>query len=178
MQVIRNYTAWLMEKGFAALSPEERAERRVKRIWWNRDRMIEFLSLGEEQRKKMDQAFMARAKETGAATSSFAEDQAALASALQNGDWAGARAAGKRVAQQTAKMSEAELETKIAILSLLTAEQRAKLGERPGILRGGWARTMPAVGPMGPAMRGGARSPGSKAGAASDTKPAGDAKKE
>ena len=126
----------------AKLTPEERAKRRVTRIWWNRPPLIELLGLAEGQRKTMDDAFVARLTAAGEPPAAMLAANDAFATALEKADWAAARAARARVSDEEGKMRLQELETTILVLELLTDDQRAKLAEeRPFVLRGGWARS-------------------------------------
>ncbi len=126
----------------AKLTPAERAQRRVTHSWWNRKPLIDLLSLEEEQRKKMDEVFVARLTAAGDPPASMLAANDAFADALETADWPGARAARARVSEEEGKAKLQELETVIAVLELLTNEQRTTLSkDRPFVMRGGWART-------------------------------------
>lgn len=133
----------------AKLSPEERAKRRLVQIWWNRPAVIKLVGLEEAQRKKMDETYVLRMAAVGELAAPAHETNEALATALAKGDWAGARVLRARASDADVKLRAQELETVIAMLELLTEEQRTKLGaERPFILRGAWARSVPPGGMM------------------------------
>lgn len=118
--------------------------------WWNDPKVVEQLTLSEEQRKKMDGYYenfreALRAGEGREARSAFTE-------ALKAGDWKKARSSLAQLSKESSLPVQTHGELKIDILSTLSKEQLAKLVEGyPRLIAQPWVRMPPRRG--GPRQR-------------------------
>lgn len=138
------------EESPADAAAQPRARGRVsgsRLVWWNDLRVVEELSLSEEQREKMD-AYLEAFRQT--APPDGQETFASFMEALGAGEWKEARSELKRLSEQASAPIRARGELKIDVLSVLSDEQREKLAERyPRLIRQRWT----AVGGRPPAGR-------------------------
>jgi Spy/CpxP family protein refolding chaperone len=122
--------------------------------WWNDPKVVEQLTLSEEQRKKMDGYYESfrealRAGEGREARSAFTE-------ALKAGNWKKARSSLAELSKESSLPVQIHGELKIDILSTLSKEQLAKLVEGyPRLIAQPWVRIPPRRGGP-PRQRGGA----------------------
>ena len=127
-------------------SPEERAEQRraqglekgIKSAWWNRPDLLQALSLSEAKRSEMDGLYRSylESREQGSAVG---ERRVAFVQSLGKGDWKHARSRLDDLVVENGAPVRAQGELKIAVLSLLSEEQLAKLVEdNADVLRRPW----------------------------------------
>jgi Spy/CpxP family protein refolding chaperone len=107
--------------------------------WWNEPKIVETLTLGEEQRKKMDGFLEAFRQELRAGGGPAA--RRAFTEALTAGDWKEARARLQELSEEASRPLQAHGELKIDVLSALSKEQLAKLVESyPHLIDQPWIR--------------------------------------
>jgi Spy/CpxP family protein refolding chaperone len=136
---------------------EPRTAAPVRHSWWNDEVLAKQLSLTPEQRRKMDAAWQTKkqAPRQASATAGSRDFYAAL----EAGEWDRARRQIAEVPKTLPNPVPATLEGKLAVVQLLTDEQRQKLAEEhPDLLQRRWdprptwtapeSRTAPAPRPV------------------------------
>lgn len=115
-------------------SAQSRAQA-LKSMWWNDAALVEDLSLSDAVRTRMNRlydAYLDERPQIGAGRAAFRD-------ALDEGDWEKARKRLDEAVVEAGEPLRAQGELKIAIFSLLTDEQRAKLAKRnPNPIRQPW----------------------------------------
>ena len=119
-------------------------ERVTSRMWWNQSDKIAALKLTAEQRAEMDTLIRSHLEKQRNSTA-MREAFAAFQETLEAGDWDGARKRAQGLADAAAEPVLSQAEMMIGALSLLSAEQRAKVAsDYPGLMTGPWLR-MPGL---------------------------------
>jgi Spy/CpxP family protein refolding chaperone len=108
-----------------------------RHTWWNDPNLVRELSLGADQRAKMDAAY--QRLEQGLQRDRPKGMQGDFYAALEAGDWDRARSQLAAVPKTLPNPVHPMLEQKLAVVQLLTDEQRRRLAaERPDLLRRHW----------------------------------------
>lgn len=108
------------------------------RIWWNMKTYVEALGLSAEQRRGMDELFMAHRDARRQQAREYRQEHRAFVESLRRGDFAAARKASERLSVRTAELAKLASALKIDVIALLDAEQRHRLAEFPNILQRAW----------------------------------------
>jgi Spy/CpxP family protein refolding chaperone len=111
-------------KGGKAPAPIGRARTTESVVWWNSPGIVRQLTLGDEQRAKMDGHLDAYRK-----TSHEASHRTAFSDSLAAGDWKEARTLLKQLEDQAVTSIRARGQLKINVLSVLSEDQRKTLVE-------------------------------------------------
>lgn len=108
-------------------------------LWWNDPVIVEELSLERGQRQKMDQAYEAYRK-TVEPLRRTPTTRMPYLDALERGDWATAETELEKWLQADRTPKQAMGELKLAILPMLSGDQRARLLEKyPRLVRRSWS---------------------------------------
>lgn len=125
-------------------SPAVRSPAEGPRIWWNQSRFIEGLALTGEQRGRMDEVLERHLFARRSQRQEYRQARGEVARAARDGRWQEAEAASVRLGEAGAELARLEGELMVAVLRLLSADQRAKLEDgfpmillRPWLLGGG-----------------------------------------
>lgn len=109
-----------------------------RKLWWNASELVEKLSLGKEQRTKMDAAYASFEKNVQA-RSQLTGKQRSFEKALTEGRFDDARSDLSAITDVTRSPFKAMGELKIAVFELLTPVQRKQLAsEYPTLVRQHW----------------------------------------
>lgn len=111
---------------------------RVQQMWWNESLIVDDLGLSKAQRKQMDAAYQRYGSKIEVRRRT-AVTQGPYLEALEAGDWETAKQASDEwLVALRAPMAEM-VALKLAVLPILTAEQRVILVEKhQRVVRGNW----------------------------------------
>ncbi len=101
--------------------------------WWNR-KVGEELALSADQKKRLDERAKAFAEQQRTAMETTQEHRDTLRRALEAGNWEEARRLYRKQSDEASRLVQAQGENQIALLSLLTDEQRRRLAATHGHL--------------------------------------------
>jgi len=126
-----------------------------KRIWWNQETVIETLALEEAQRLRMDEIFHAFVERDGILLERQQKVIEAFYTTLEAGDWASAKSALEKLADDRVEQVMDQPLMKIEVLQLLTPEQLSRFQvEYPNLFRQPWLRRTAMGSPRGQQVRG------------------------
>jgi len=127
-------------------SPESRL---LEREWWNQPDIVKALDLKDSQRSQMDEQLKQAFEVQRVAQQKQRENRIAFDDAVGKGDWDAAKKAAEGLHAATADQLGGQDQVKLAVLPLLTDEQRQKLISQYGfIVRRPWIVGVPMVGNM------------------------------
>ena len=107
-------------------------------LWWNDPVIAEPLGITDEQREKMNQAFSDYEKVAGPARRKSVTRKPYLV-ALENGNWELAKTEAERWLESDQVPKRAMVELKLAVLPILSADQRSRLvAQYPRLVRRPW----------------------------------------
>ncbi len=107
-------------------------------LWWNDPLIVDELSLNNDQRQKMDRAYR---NFLGAVEPLRRQPttQKPYLEALEGGDWKAAKSESRKWLEADQTPKRAMIELKLAILPILSEDQRARLLEKyPRLVRRNW----------------------------------------
>ena len=112
----------------------------LRQMWWNETLIVDDLSLSKAQRKQMDVAYQSYSKARESMRRKPVTQRPYL-EALEEGDWKTAKAASTEWLAATQGPTRVMIDLKLAVLPILTAEQRVIVVEKyPGLIRRNWNR--------------------------------------
>ena len=112
----------------------------LQQMWWNDSRTVDDLGLSKAQRKQMDTAYQ-RYRTTMEPLRRQAVSQRPYLEALEAGDWKTAKQASSEWLAASQVPVRAMIDLKLAVLPILTAQQRAiALEKHPRLIRRNWNR--------------------------------------
>ncbi len=130
---------------------------RKRILWWNDPMIVDELSLSDDQRRKMDRAYR-DFQRTVEPLKREPTTQRPYLEALEGGDWKAAKSESGKWLDATLAPKRAMIEMKLAILPLLSADQRARLLEKyPRLIRRNWSPNPRWGAPVQPRRKPGAK---------------------
>ncbi|MCP4659174.1 MAG: hypothetical protein GY856_27505 [bacterium] len=109
------------------------------RIWWNKQRFIDGLSLTAEQRREMDESLAAVIASRREKNRNYAQVRRELTAAAVAGEWEKVEKLREGLAAEAGELSRLDTGLVTAVVRKLTADQRQKLRSGfPGLLSRPW----------------------------------------